>query len=222
MRGRGMFLTRDVEGQGIGQTRSAGRRQAGSVIWRMIPVERASVKHTPRSHLTHLDVGGDARGRSLTLTLTLRTVVQNVRLGLDHDRDQQHVFVFSVWHAASPGSLAPLDFRLHAFVDRSISCLVGKGSLFGQCRRATISWRFRYDSRFFGFPSSTFHFTCSLPSKRDRRARNGSFDLLTTHALRSDVDCEAAVKIVQPANKPLSINGKYQQEDQARILTFAF
>ena len=119
-----MFLTRDVEGQGIGQTRSAGRRQAGSVIWRMIPVERASVKHTPRSHLTHLDVGGDARGRSLTLTLTLRTVVQNVRLGLDHDRDQQHVFVFSVWHAASPGSLAPLDFRLHAFVDRSISCLV--------------------------------------------------------------------------------------------------
>ena len=37
-----MFLTRDVEGQGIGRTRSSGKRQAGSVIWRMIPAEMAS------------------------------------------------------------------------------------------------------------------------------------------------------------------------------------
>ena len=37
--------------------------------------------------------------------------------------------VFSVWLAASPGSLDPLDFRLRAFVDRSISCLVGKGNV---------------------------------------------------------------------------------------------
>ena len=88
----------------------------------MIPAERASGNTHPGVICTHLDVGGEARGRSLTLTI--RTVVQNVRLGLDHDRDQQHVFVFSVWFAASPGSPAPLDFRLHAFVDRSISCLV--------------------------------------------------------------------------------------------------
>ena len=37
--------------------------------------------------------------------------------------------VFSVRPAASPGTLAKLDFRLHAFVDRSISCLVGKGNV---------------------------------------------------------------------------------------------
>ena len=37
-----MFLTRDVEGQGIGRTRSAKKRQHGSVIWRMIPAEMAS------------------------------------------------------------------------------------------------------------------------------------------------------------------------------------
>ena len=36
-----MFLTRDMEGQRIGQTRSSGKRQAGSVVWRMIPAERA-------------------------------------------------------------------------------------------------------------------------------------------------------------------------------------
>ena len=92
----------------------------------MIPAERASENTHLGVICTHLDVGGNARGRSLTLTL--RTVVQNVRLGLDHDRDQQNVFVFFVWHAASPGSLDPLHFRLHAFVDRSISCLVGKGN----------------------------------------------------------------------------------------------
>ena len=37
-----MFLTRDVEGQGIGRTRSSGKRQVGSVIWRMILAGMAS------------------------------------------------------------------------------------------------------------------------------------------------------------------------------------
>ena len=75
----------------------------------------------------------------------------------------------------------------------------------------------------------SLHFTRSLDSNRDRRARKGSFDLLTTHALRSnlrcDADCEGAreiVFIVQLANKPLSIVSKYQQEYQASILTFTF
>ena len=40
--GREKFLRRNVERQGIGQTRSSRKHQASSVIWRMILAEKVS------------------------------------------------------------------------------------------------------------------------------------------------------------------------------------
>ena len=62
---------RDVEGRGIGQKRSSGKRRTSSIIWRMRPAERALQKGHHETHLgvicTQFDVrglvGGDARGR---------------------------------------------------------------------------------------------------------------------------------------------------------------
>lgn len=67
------------------------------------------------------------------------------------------------------------------------------------------------------------HFTLSFPSKGDQRGRKGSFDLFRTHAFGSDADCEANVKIVfivQPANKTLSISGKYSRLHFSAKLSF--
>ena len=55
--------------RGVIRDRTDEERQAGSVIWRIIPAERASGNTHLGVICTHLDVGEKARGRSLTLTL---------------------------------------------------------------------------------------------------------------------------------------------------------
>ena len=108
-------------------------REAGSVIWRIIPAERASGNTHLEVICTHLDVGKNARGRSLTLTLRSaeRWVQHHASRcrrscspsGLLHHRVRwpRLTFVFT---------------RLWTVVSRVWWCL------FGQCRRATIGWRF--------------------------------------------------------------------------------
>ena len=70
----------------------------------------------------------------------------------------------------------------------------------------------------------SLHFIRSLPSKRDRRARKSSFDLLTAHALRSDGDCEVAVKIVfavqpvQPRTNLCRLSASINKPDEVAVV----
>ena len=104
---RGIFLMRDVEGQGIRQMRSSGKGQASSIIWRMIPAERAS-RNTLGSHLHAFRRRGR---RSWVKPSSVCMTWPGSRSG-STARISMSVLVFSVWGTASPGSL---DFRLHAF-----------------------------------------------------------------------------------------------------------
>lgn len=77
---------REVEGQVIGRTRSAGNCYTSSVIWGTVCIGKPT-------HLgficTHLDVGGDVRGRNVTRRRYERT---EERLGL-----ASITIVFSIW-----------------------------------------------------------------------------------------------------------------------------
>ena len=114
---RGIVLMRDVEGQGIRQMRSSGKGQASSIIWHMIPAERAS-RNTPGSHLHAFRRRGRrswAKPSSVCMTWPRPRSRSGSTAGIS-----MSVLVFSVLGAASPGLLG---LCLHAFnfVNCSIS-----------------------------------------------------------------------------------------------------